>query len=157
MASYIHFSNDVEGPCEKTGHEGWIELTSWGWGCSREESGGNQPGMVAGIPKFENLTFEAPIGSATANLFQKMVRGEHFDEVIVHATKNVGAEEAEAWLILTLVHVIVTSVNESVAEDEANDTVTLAFTECTLEVADQLKDGSLDTAKQFEYDLRLGK
>lgn len=153
MATYIHFSNDVEGPCKKVGHEGWIEMESWGWSCAREQSGGNQVGLASGIAKFEALNFSATIGSATIAMFQKMLHGLHFDVVQIECTKNVGSTEPEAWLKLKLEHVLVTSISQSIGADEASDDIALAFSQLEMSIADQLKDGTLDTEKTFTYDL----
>mgnify|MGYP003572295437 CR=1 FL=1 len=153
MATYIHFSNDVTGPCEKKGHEGWIEMESWGWSCAREQSGGNQVGLASGIAKFEALNFSATIGSATIAMFQKMLHGLHFDVVQIECTKNVGTTEPEAWLKLKLEHVLVTSISQSIGADEASDDIALAFSQLEMSIADQKKDGTLDTEKTFTYDL----
>jgi len=152
MATYIHF-DDVEGPCQKVGHEGWIEMEDWTWTAAREMSGGNQIGLASGIPKFEGLSFNATIGSATIAMWQKMLFGTHFGEVLIEATKSVGTEEPEAWLKLRLEHVLVVSIEQSISADEASDAITLSFSKIHMEIADQLGDGSLDTAKEFDYDL----
>lgn len=152
MATYIHFSNDVEGPCQKKGHEGWIEMESWNWSCAREMSGGNQIGMASGIAKFEALSFSATIGSATIAMFQKMLYGVHFDVVQIECTKNVGTTEPEAWLKLKLEHVLVTSISQNIGEDEAGDEVNLTFSQLEMSIADQKKDGSLEAEKTFMYD-----
>jgi type VI protein secretion system component Hcp len=156
MAEYIWFTG-ITGPCAKASHEGWIEVTNWGWNCAREASGGNQIGLASGIAKFENLHFEATIGSATIAMFQKMLNGTHFDEVKIECTKNTGGAEPEAWMKVTLKHVLVMSVEQSVESDTANDTVNLSFSQCNVKIADQKGDGSLDTEKEFSYDLTTAK
>ncbi|MGA9572845.1 MAG: type VI secretion system tube protein Hcp [Lysobacterales bacterium] len=153
MATYIHFSNDVEGPCEKKNHEGWIEMDSWGWSCARELSGGNQVGLASGIAKFESLSFQASIGSATIAMYQKMLFGVHFDEVLIECTKNVGTEEPEPWLKIKLEHVLVVEIAQSIDSDTAADDIKLAFSQVEVSIADQKKDGTLDTEKTFTYDL----
>lgn len=153
MATYISFSNDVKGPCNKKGHEGWIEMEDWSWGCEREESGGNQIGLASGIPKFDVLNFNATIGSATIAMYQKMLNGTHFDKVVIEATKNVGAAEPKAWLKLELEHVLVRKIAQSISADEASDSIDLAFSQLHMEIADQKNDGSLEAAKEFQYDL----
>jgi type VI secretion system secreted protein Hcp len=153
MATYIHFSNDVEGPCKKAKHEGWIEMESWSWGCARELSGGNQVGLASGIAKFESLTFNATIGSATIAMYQKMLHGLHFDTVLIECTKNVGTTEPEPWLKLKLEHVLVVSINQSIDADTAADDIALAFSQLEMSIADQKTDGTLDTEKTFTYDL----
>lgn len=153
MAAYIHFSNDVKGPCTIKEHEGWIILDSWNWSCAREQSGLQQLGQASGVAKFEPLGFNASIGSATIPMFQKMLNGTHFDEVKVECTKNTGGKIPEVWLSITLKHVLVISISQSVDEDTAADDISLQFTHVEMSIADQKKDGKLDTPKKFIYDV----
>ena len=157
MASYITFK-DVTGPCEKFEHVGWIEMESWNWSCAREMSGGNQVGWASGIAKFEVLEFTAPIGSATATMFSKMLDGTHFATVSLHCTKNTGEKNPEVWMKLDLFHVLVTSISQEIGEDEASDSISLTFSQCFFEVKDQKADGKLDgKAKEFKYDVTTAK
>lgn len=153
MAAYIHFSDNVKGPCTIKEHEGWIVLESWAWSCAREQSGQQQLGMASGVAKFEPVTFNATIGSATIAMFQKMLHGTHFKEVIIECTKNTGATKPEVWLTLKLEHVLVVNISESVDEDTAADDVSLQFSKLEMSIADQKADGKLDTPKKFIYDV----
>jgi len=153
MAAYIHFSNSVTGPCEVEEHKGWIVLESWGWSCAREQSGQNQVGLASGVAKFEPLTFNASIGSATVAMYQKMIFGTHFDDVIIHCTKNTGGVIPEVWMKLELKHCLVTSISQAIDEDTAADDVALTFSSFELSIADQKGDGKLDTPKKFAFDL----
>ncbi len=156
MAQYIWFK-DVTGPCDKAQHEGWIEMTNWGWNCAREASGGNQIGLASGIAKFENLHFEATIGSATIAMFKKMLNGTHFDEVKIECTKSTGSAEPEVWMKVYMKHVLVMGVEQSVGSDEANDTINLSFSQVHVLIADQGSDGTLEAEKEFKYDLTKAK
>jgi len=156
MAEYIWFDG-ITGPCMKEDHVGWIEMTNWGWSCAREASGGNQIGLASGIAKFENLHFEATIGSATIALFQKMLNGTHFPIVKLDCTKNTGGAKPESWMKVELKHVLVMMVEQSLESDTANDTVNLSFSQVNVKIADQKEDGSLDTEKEFSYDLTTAK
>ena len=82
-----------------------------------------------------------------------MLNGTHFDVVQIACTKNVGTTEPEAWLKLKLEHVLVTSITQSISEDEAGDEITLAFSQIEMTIADQKADGKLDTEKEFIFDL----
>jgi type VI protein secretion system component Hcp len=157
MAAFIHFSNKVEGPCEKFEHEGWIEMESWSWSCAREMSGGNQVGWASGVAKFEVLEFTAPIGSATIAMFMKMLNGTHFDNVLIHGTKNTGKDEPEVWMDLRLDHVLVTSISQEIGEDEATDTIALTFSQLHMLVSDQDAEGKLEAPKEFKYDVTVAK
>lgn len=157
MAAFIHFSNDVEGPCMRHDHEKWIEMESWNWSCAREMSGGNQVGWASGVAKFEVLEFTAPIGSATIAMFMKMLNGTHFDKVQIHGTKNTGKDEPEVWLELVLDHVLVTSISQEIGEDEAQDTIALTFSQLHMLISDQDAKGKLETAKEFKYDVTTAK
>ena len=152
MASYIKF-DDVDGPCMKFEHEKWIEMESWNWSAAREMSGGNQVGWASGLAKFEVLEFSAPLGSATATMFTKMMGGKHFTTVDIHCTKNTGKTNPEVWFTLLLKHVLVTSISQEIGEDEATDSIALTFSECEMELKDQKADGTLDTGKPFAYDV----
>ena len=156
MASFIKFA-DVEGPCERHEHEGWIEVESWNWSAAREMSGGNQVGWASGVAKFEVLEFSAPLGSATATMYAKMMGGKHFDTVDIHCTKNTGEANPEVWLTLLLKHVLVTSISQEVGEDEATDSIALTFSQCEMTLKDQKADGSLDTEVPFAYDVTTAK
>ena len=157
MAAFIDFSNDVKGPCIKFEHVGWIELESWSWSCAREMSGGNQVGWASGVAKFEVLEFTAPIGSATIQMFMKMLNGTHFDTVVIEGVKNTGEKHPEVWLKLELKHVLVTSISQDVQEEEANDSIALTFSQLHFNLADQKADGSLDKMKDFKYDVTTAK
>lgn len=152
MAAYIFFT-DVTGPCKIKDHEGWIVMNNWSWSATREVSGGNQIGLASGVAKFEALTFTAPIGSATMTMFKKMVGGQHFPEVIIHCTKSTGGEDPEVWLTLKLEHVLVTSIEQSVDEDENEDTVAITFSQIEMWIKDQDADGKLGNQIDFIYDL----
>jgi len=153
MAAYIHFSNDVKGPCKVKEHEGWIVLESWNWSCAREQSGQQQMGQASGVAKFEPIGFNATIGSATIAMFQKMLDGTHFDEVVIECTKNTGGKVPEVWLKIKLNHVLVISIGQSVDEDTAADDITMQFTKVEMEIADQKEDGKLEAKKRFIYDV----
>ena len=157
MAALIYFSDDVKGPCMRAGHEGWIEMESWNWSCAREMSGGNQIGWASGIAKFDILEFTAPICSATIAMFLKMLKGTHFANVDIHCIKNVGQEEPEKWLELKLEHVLVTNISQDIGEEEAADTVQLTFSKVHMLIGDQKADGTLETAKEFKYDVTAAK
>jgi len=77
--------------------------------------------------------------------------------VLVHCTKNTGKNEPEVWLDLRLEHVLVTSISQDVSEEEANDTIALTFSQLHMLISDQKADGSLDTAKEFKYDVTAAK
>lgn len=152
MAIYIKFEG-VDGPCEASGHETWIEMQSWGWMVSRDTSGGNQPGMVSGVPRFDGLEYSADIGSSSASLLNFMINGEHFEEVKIECIKSVGGQATpEPWYKITLSHVVVTSIQQSVSENSGMESVTLSFRKHSLEISDQGLDGKMTASKDSEYD-----
>jgi type VI protein secretion system component Hcp len=157
MASYIKFA-EVDGPCEQHDHETWIQMESWNWSAAREMSGGNQVGWASGLAKFEVLEFSAPIGSATATMFMKMLSGKHFETVDIECTKNTGETNPEVWLRLNLHHVLVTSISQEIGEDEASDSIALTFSQCEMTIHDQAADGTLDASGvPFGYDVTVAK
>ena len=153
MAIYISFP-DVEGPCKAADHEGWIEMLSFDWGISRETSGGNQPGMVSGVPRLDGFNFTADIGSASSTLQAKMITGEHFPEVVIECIKIVGGSTPtkEVWYKVTLSNVLVTSLSQGLTSDTANDNVTLTFRKHLMEIKDLLEDGTVTAVVESEYD-----
>jgi len=154
---YIKFT-DVDGPCQIEGHKTWIEITNWGWGCKREASSGNQIGLASGVAKFEDLHFEAPIGSATATLFAKMLKGQHFTDVMIHCTKNTGGDTPEVWMEVNMKAVLVMGIEQTVESDTAVDTVNLSFSQVEVKIKDQKADGKLEESdKNFSYDLTTAK
>jgi len=157
MSQYIFFSNGVKGPCIKAKHEGWIEMTNWTWSCERGESGGNQQGLASGIAKFEKLTFTAPIGSATIEMFKRMLNGTHFDDVKIECTKSTGEKEPEVWMKVYMKHVLVKSVEQSVDQDENSATIGLSFSQVHVCIADQKPDGKLEAEKEFKYNTVTAK
>jgi len=154
MSQYIWFEG-ITGPCRKANHEGWIEMENWGWSCAREASGGNQVGLASGIAKFESLHFTASIGSATIEMFKRMLKGTHFPNVKIECMKSTGADDGkpEVWMKVYMKHVLVMSVEQDVSMDENNDNVNLSFSQVHVMIADQKDDGTLDTEKEFKYDL----
>jgi len=153
MAAYMKFDG-VDGPCEIDGHKTWIVLESWSWDAERMVSGGNQVGLASGVAKFGVLSFSAPIGSATVTMFQKMVQGQHFKDVLIDCTKSTGKEAPEVWLKLKLEHVLVTKIAQSVDEDENKDEIELVFSQVEMKVKDQEADGKLSSKEKiFYYDI----
>jgi type VI protein secretion system component Hcp len=152
MSQYIWFE-DIKGPCVKAKHEGWIEMENWGWSCAREASGGNQVGLASGIAKFESLHFTASIGSATIEMFRRMLKGTHFKNVKIECTKSTGEGKPEVWMKVYMKHVLVMGVEQDVNMDDNSDTVNLSFSQVHVMIADQKADGTLDSEKEFKYDL----
>lgn len=156
MSIYIKFQ-DVTGPCKREDHKGWIEMESWSWSCAREQSKGNQLGHAAGVAKFEALEFSAPIGSATMVMWSKMMKGEHFPTVTIHAIKSVHGEGTpKPWMKVELQKVMVTSISQEVSEDDDSDTIAIVFGEVKMELADQDEDGKLMKEIKFEHNCITG-
>jgi type VI protein secretion system component Hcp len=155
MAIYIKFP-DIKGPCIKANHEEWVELDNLSWGANRQSDSAQQGGLISGISKMEYVSYSSNSCAGSATLFQYMIRGQHCEEILIHATKNVGGEEAEPWFELTLTDAIITQVNQDIESDQSKDHVTMAFGMFNIKIKDQLKDGSLDTELEFEHDVRTG-
>jgi len=153
MSQFIWFSDNVKGPCIKAKHEGWIEMENWGWSCAREETtSSNQQGFASGIARFEGLHFTAAIGSATIEMFKRMLNGTHFKEVKIECTKSTGSKQPETWMKVYMKHVLVKSIEQDVNPDDNSDTVTLTFSNVHVMIADQKIDGKLESEKEFKYD-----
>lgn len=153
MAAYIKFDG-VTGTSIIADHVDWIVMNSWSWGAERDVSAGNQIGLASGVARFDRLAFSAPIGSATATMFGKMVGGQHFTSVMISCTKNTGGDKPEKWMDVKLSHVMVTKITQTVDEDENTDEIELAFTKVEMWIKDQLATGKLnEKGIDFVYDL----
>lgn len=90
----------VEGEATRKGHEGWIEIESFGWGLSSARRAGAGASRRAGAPTFEDVSVTKYMDKATPVLAQACAEGKHVAEaeiVLYRAGSSQPAGSIRLW------------------------------------------------------------
>lgn len=161
MAIYLKLDG-VDGECEKTGYEKWIEVQSFSWGASQSTTAGVGGGMSAGTVLFQDLSIQAMGGKASGLLLFFLTKGKHFTEITIDFTKSTGDDVEQKFQQIRSKSAFITSYSASMQggdyESLPMDNLTLALGNYEHEIwVQETKDGALKSAGMKGYDMKLKK
>ena len=135
------------------GKKGDIDVLAWSWGMSQSGTTHMGKGGGAGKANFQDLSFTKYVDSATNALMTALAKGTHVDEATLLVRK--AGDGQIIYITIVLSEVLVTSVSTggSGGEDRLTENVTLNFAKVKYSYSPQKKDGSVDAAKIFSWDI----
>ena len=146
MAYVIFIKMDgITGESADAKHKGEIDVLSWSWGVTTSSSTHVGGAGVAGRAIPADLRFSHRIDLATPSLIKACASGRHIREAVVSVQKA-GADPRAApdpFLTIKLRDVLVKSVEPGVStlENNATETVGLAFSKIEFEYRQEMKPG----------------
>ena len=154
MPANIHLQIEgVEGEAQDSGHEGWIDVLSWGWGLNQSGTMHTGGGGGAGKVQVSDLSVTKSVDKASPTLMLKCCKGEHIPSAELHLTEAGG--DQQTYMKIKLKKVLVASVSPggSGTDDKPVETLSLNFEEVAVDYSPQKEDGSLDAAVTMNWNI----
>ncbi|PHS01153.1 MAG: hypothetical protein COA78_23025 [Blastopirellula sp.] len=121
MAAYIKFG-DIEGECEDTDHEGWVELNSISQLVKNEiPEGASGAQRSRSTPVCSDIEINKKTDASTPKLMEKVLLGEPIPEVTIHLCQTMGKKKPYLVFKLTAVQITSVSFSDGVAGDPTED------------------------------------
>lgn len=147
---------DIKGESLDAKHKHEIEVLSFSWGVTSNNSIGPSGGAAAGKATFHDLAFVHRVDKSSPMLMRACATGTHIKEATL-VQRKAGKTQHE-YLIVKMNDVIITGVTHGGATGEPpSENVTLAFAKVDLEYKPQKPNGSLDAGIHFKYDIKRNK
>lgn len=115
----------VTGESKDGNHQGWTNIRSYAWGASQPGNMSIGSGGGLGKASFSDLRITAMVDRATPAVLKYCANGKHVSTIEVSVCKA-GGSQIE-YLRITLNEVLVTSVDQSAANDSDAVMVTYTF------------------------------
>jgi type VI secretion system secreted protein Hcp len=142
MAANIFLKLDgIDGESTDDKHPGWIEVLSYSWGVSNTASLGGRAGAGAGRAEASDFSFMHGFDKASPALFQKCVMGEHVETGELHVVH--AGDKPEAFLIIKFGDILISSVQDSGADDRPTESVSFDFASIHISYREQDETGKL--------------
>jgi len=131
MAIYMNY-NDIKGDVTAKGHEGWVQLDSFGWGAGRALSSrtGRSADRESSAPTIQEITISKSADISSTKLLNEALRGEG-QKVVIDFCKT-DKDLLEIYMQYTLENCMVSSysVSGSGGDHDArpHETLSLNFT-----------------------------
>ena len=134
-----------------------IEIDSSSWGVQHPGtfSDGTQGG-ASGQSHFSDITFSTRASKASPTLANFCAIGQHIKKVELHVRKATGKGGQKDYYIVKLEDCLISTYHSSVMSDaSAIDSFSINYAKINFDFKPQKKEGDLDTAVNFDYDLRV--
>jgi len=151
QVDYFLKLDGIPGESRDAKHKDELLIESFSWGVSNVGSVGSGGGGGVGKAQFTDVTFVAPLSTASPRLFAATASGRHLKEGILTVRK---AESGEFYK-LRLTDILVSSYQVSGGEGEPPvDQFSLAFAKIEVSYTPQKADGSLGDPILEGWDLK---
>ncbi|MBS8227540.1 Hcp family type VI secretion system effector [Vannielia litorea] len=147
----------VDGECVVEGYEGWMDLLSMSFGGSQSVTFSTGRGGGSGKVAMEDLQFVRLTDKCSPVVMRMLCLGQHFDEVLIHATKATG-DKPLPYFTVKLNHALISSmdIGGQGENDQLTETGTLAYRQITVEYRIQNEDGTELGTTSAEYNVATG-
>lgn len=144
---------DIKGEAQDKKHADEIDVLAWSWGAAQSGTTHLGAGSGSGKVAVQDLTITKYVDKSTPNLLDRLFTGKHIDSALLSIRKAGG--EQQDFLKIKMTNVIVTSLSTggSGADDRFTETIVLNFGKVSVDYCTQKKDGTLDAAINFAYDI----
>jgi type VI secretion system secreted protein Hcp len=142
----------IPGESNDAKHKEQIDISSFSWG---ETNQGFQTGGGGGAGKvtFQDLSFTADVSKASPKIAYHCAQGKHITKAEIFARKQ--GDGQQDYYVITLEDVIVTTYQtHGGANVIPSESFTLMPSKFKWKYSPQKKDGSLETAVEFGWDLK---
>lgn len=132
---------------------GEIDILAWSWGISQSGTMHMSGGGGAGKASFQDISCTAYYEKSTPELMLACATGKHIPTGVL-TVRKAGTEQLE-FIIYKLTDILISSVSTgtSAGEDRPTLAFSLNFAKIETEYYEQKKDGSLEAAKRFGYNI----
>ena len=145
----------IEGETEDKDKKGKkaIDVLAWSWGMSQSGTFHDGGGGGAGKASIQDISLTKWVDKASATLMLLCSNGTHIAEGIL-TVRKAGKKPLE-YIVIKMKKIIVSSVSTggSGGEDRLTENVTLNFAQVEYAYSPQKEDGTLDTAKEYKWDI----
>lgn len=156
MPIYMQYG-DIKGTVTESGHDGWIELTSFQYGVGRSVASptGGVADRESSAPRISEITCTKENDAASTPLLQEALTGDGggkgakvtFDFVRTNAGK------LTKYQTVTIYNVIISGYSVSSAGDRPNESFSLNFTKLEVTTTQMNPDGSEGSPITVGYDI----
>jgi type VI secretion system secreted protein Hcp len=148
----------IEGESADSKHKGEMQLETFSWGESNATSFTHGTGGGVGKVHMQDIHFTKVIDKGSPNLMLACASGKHIASGMITFRK--AGEEQQEFLKIKLTDVMVASItlqDHSAGATLPHESVALSFGKIEMEYKPQKKDGQLDGAVPFGWDIKENK
>jgi len=146
---------DLKGESKVTGFEEHTEILSWSFGGHQPTSGLLQGGLTSSHANMSDVNIVKRVDGTSINIIRKMIRGFHFEEIVVIGTKTTGTDLG-TYLMYTFKKCLITSVSQSGAGDDVPmENVTFNYKSMELVNTLQVNEGSVEGDMDIKFDFEI--
>lgn len=145
----------IKGESEDSKHTGEIEVIAWSWGESQTATASFGGGSGAGKVNMQDFHFSMHANKASTELMYHCASGKHIGKAVLTARK--AGEEQQEYLTYTMTDCVVSSYQTGGSGEIPIDSVTLNFAKIEVSYKPQKKDGTLDSAVKFGWNVKENK
>lgn len=147
----------IEGEIVATGFEKQMQIESWSFGASNQASSATGSGMGSGKVNLQDFNFTISNGKASAQLFLACAKGNHIGSAILQCRKSGGDGNPFTYWKVTFGDVFISSFQTGGSNGSQvlpMESITLDFTNITLEYFQQKADGTVALTNTVKYDTK---
>jgi type VI secretion system Hcp family effector len=155
--AFLTFFDRAEGESNQKGREKWIEIQGWTFSVAADSSWSRGGGASVGKPSPRAIVVQQYFDTSSPTVLGYICTGKSFPKAEIKMVKAGGRGTADEYFRMVLEGVFVTQVSLSGTEDgRIAQTAELVFKTIQMEYKAQNRDGSLDPAKIFSWDIPAG-
>jgi type VI secretion system secreted protein Hcp len=144
-----------KGESKDSKHADEIDVMGWSWGESNSGSFGAGGGGGSGKVNFQDFAMTMKTCKASPNLALACATGEHIDDATLTCRK--AGKEQQEFLIIKFTELLVSSYTLSASSEDPIESITFNFAKIEFSYKPQKKDGTLDAAIKFTYNIEENK
>jgi len=144
----------VEGESVIAGHEGEIDVSSWGWGMTQSGSMHIATGGGTGKVSVQDIHVSKKVDKASPILMKHCCSGQHFDKATLFIFKA-GGDQPVQYLTIKMDKVLISSVQHGGhdGDDTINESISLNFSKHELEYKPQTVTGVESAGVRHTWDI----
>jgi type VI secretion system secreted protein Hcp len=148
---YMHYGA-IQGDVTASGHEHWIELTSFQWGVTRAISSiASGADRESAVPSVGEIKVTKPLDSSSPLLLKEALNGQG-QTVVIDFVKTGPSGQQQIYLEYTLTNTLVSGFSTSSGGDRPTESLTFNFTKIQFKNISINSDGS-NSEVEVTYDL----
>jgi type VI secretion system secreted protein Hcp len=156
MAIYMQYGK-IKGNVTATGHEGWIDVSSFQFGVGRAIASvvGRSKDREASQPNFSEVSISKDMDESSPKLFQEATVGKG-EKVTIHFVTT-GANKIQLYLEYVLEDCMVSGYSVASGGERPSESLSLSFTKITSNYTVFDDAGKEKSKYPAGYDLAAGK
>ncbi len=150
--------DDVKGESKKSGFEGKIDLNSYGWAATQSATRQHGTGGGSGQATVHDISITKYMDSATPVMFEKLLKGKHFDKATI-TVRKVGGGKPLDYLVIDMEEIIISSYSTGTGiggDDRITESMSLNFARFKMTYTLQDVGGGGQSKIPVSYDIAVG-